>query len=258
MKLRNILTLLSFFVVAVHLNSCDQSIDNLYNEKSRIQFRYFTEVAETQGHNTVFRRTYSNRTTLSFGMLGDEVQEDTAKIVVEFLGNVSDKDRVYRVRINTDSTTAVEGVHYKPFSLTQTFRAGQRKDTLSIVVLRSQLGASFVNPVDHRLTLNMEATEDFNLGMKDGLYTHLYMNDYLTKPKWWDGVSSLQFYHPKKWKILISFNEKWANKEKEPFNINNGGREYFEALRNYLDREPTFDDETGARIYIDRLVEQNN
>ncbi|MFD2553516.1 DUF4843 domain-containing protein [Sphingobacterium tabacisoli] len=258
MKSIYILTLLSFFVIVINLSSCDQSIDNLYTEKSRIQFKYFKEDTVTQGQATVYRRTYFDRTTLSFGMSDDEVQEDTAKIVVEFLGDVSNKDRTYRVRINPDSTTAKEGVHYKPFSSTQTFRAGRRKDTLSIVVLRKDLGTSFINPVDYRLTLDMEATEDFNLGMKDGLYTHLYMNNYLVKPKWWDGVGSLMFYHPKKWKILISFNEKWANKEKEPFNFNNGGREYFEALRNYLEREPTFDDETGARIYIDRLVEQNN
>lgn len=255
MKRRYILALLSFLVIMVHFSSCDQSIDNFYTEKSRIQFKHYTEDTILQ----TIRRKYFDKNTFSFGMAADNVQEDTARIVVEFLGEVSDSDRTYTVRVAGDSTTAKEGIHYKPFSPTQVFRAGRMKDTLKIVVLRSQLSSSFTNPEDRKLVLDLEPSEDFNLGLKGGIRTRLNINNYLSEPKWWKDPlrSALGFYHPKKWKILITFNAAYMDSENCRFDTNNSGREYMNGLARYLEGVPTFDDETGARIYIDRLVFQN-
>lgn len=252
MKNRNILMPLMLAIMV--FSSCKQEIDNFYAEKARIQFKYFKEVT---GSNKVIYRTYFDRTTFSFGMKDESLEKDTAKIVVEFLGKVSNLDRNYQVRIVADSTTAVEGLHFEPFSTTQIFRAGRMKDTLKIVVKRKALSSSFLNPEDKRLTLEMVSTADFNLGMKDGLRTRLYINNYLSEPIWWKDPGRLpyiKFYHPKKWKILISFNAKFADPEKCDFDYNNEGRSYFTGLANYLNAVPTFDDETGARIYIDRMV----
>jgi len=251
MKRRYILILVSFLVVIVHLCSCDQSIDNLYTEKPRIQFRHYKE-------DTILnkiRREYFDRAIYSFGMAADEVQEDTARIVVEFLGEVSDKDRTYTVRVGADSTTAVEGVHYKPFSSKQVFHAGRMKDTLKIVALRSKLSSSFIKPEDRRIALDLEASEDFNVGLKGGARIYLYINNYLSQPIWWNdpGRSLLGFYHPKKWRILISFNARYADPEKCVFDYNNSGREYMNGLSRYLNSVPTYDDEVGVRIFIDRV-----
>lgn len=256
MKRRYILIVLSFFVALVYFSSCDQSIDNLYTEKARIQFKYFKE---DTGSNRVITRTYFDRTTFSFGMAADAVVKDTARVVVEYLGTPSDKDRTYTVRIGADSTTAVEGVHFEPFSATQTFRAGKHKDTLKIVVLRSNLSTSFTNPENRRIALDMETSSDFNLGMKNGTRTYLYINNYLSEPIWWKDPlrSNLRFYHPKKWKILISFNPKFADPLRCIFDFNNEGRAYFDGLSRYLNGVPTFDEETGGRIYMDRIEVQN-
>lgn len=241
---------LAFLVI---LASCNQDIDNFYAEKSRVQFKYFKEEV---GSDKVTRRTYFDRTTFSFGLKAETVDRDTAKIVVEFLGNVSNMDRSYQVRIVADSTTAVEGLHFEPISATQIFRAGRMKDTLKIVVKRKALSTSFSNPEDKRLTLEMVPTADFNLGMKDGLRTRLYINNYLSEPIWWNyslRLPYIGFYHPKKWKILISFNQKFSDPDKCEFDFNNQGRSYFQGLASYLNAVPTFDDETGGRIYIDRI-----
>lgn len=251
MKRRYILSLLSFLVIMIHFSSCDQSIDNFYTEKSRIQFKHYTEDTILQ----TIRRKYFDKNTFSFGMAAENVKEDTARIVVEFLGAVSDKDRTYTVRIVGDSTTAKEGVHYKPFLPTQLFHAGRTKDTLKIVVLRSQLSSSFTTPEDRKLVLDLEASEDFNLGLNGGVRTRLFINNYLSEPIWWKDPlrSALGFYHPKKWKILIKFNAAYADPEKCIFDYNNSGREYMNGLARQLNAEPTYDDETGARIFIDRL-----
>lgn len=250
--MKDIFKLRSILVLLVILTSCNQDIDNFYAEKGRIQFKYFKE--ET-GSNKVVYRTYFNQTTFSFGRFDETVEQDTARIVVEFLGEVSKLDRHYQVRIVADSTTAVEGLHYEPFSNTQIFRAGRMKDTLKIVVKRKALSSSFSNPEDKRLTLDLVSTADFNLGMKGGLRTRLNINNYLSEPIWWKDPlrSNLRFYHPKKWKILISFNKDFSDPEKCRFDFNNEGRSYFDGLTRYLNSVPTFDDETGGRIYIDRI-----
>ncbi len=240
---------ITFLVLILSLASCDQSIDYLYKEKSRIQFKYYT----LDYNKNMVPMTKS---TFSFGMLPDAIESDTAKIVVEFLGTPSDVDRKYKVKVFPDSTTAVAGVNYKAIESEQTFKAGKFKDTLRIVVYRKGLSTSFKNPQDLRIALDLEPSEDFDLGMKDGLRTFLYINNYLSEPEWWKSslVSDyVGFYHPKKWKILISFNSKFSNPVTCPFDVNNEGRQYFAGLAQYLLSVPTFDDETGARIYIDRM-----
>ena len=250
MKNRNILMLVLFMLATMVLPSCKQEIDNMYKGKARIQFKYYTLDFNK-------KMIFNNKSTFSFGMKNDAIIKDTAKIVVEFLGTVSDKDRTYKVSVATDSTTAVAGMHYEPINPTQVFKAGKMKDTLRIVVDRTKLSTSFKVPEDRRIALVMEPTDDFDLGMKEGLRTYLYINNYLSEPVWWKSTLRLPyigFYHPKKWKILISFNSKFSNSETCEFDTNNQGRSYFTGLANYLNAVPTFDDETGARIYIDRLV----
>lgn len=244
--LKNKLTLL---ITTILFIACDQSIDNVYKEKSRIQFAYYTL---DFNQNMIIKK----ESTFSFGMLDDSIQVDTAKIVVEYLGTPSDRDRTYKVSVLEDSTTAIQGVHYEPFNPMQTFKAGASRDTLRIVVYRSDLSTSFTNPEDKRLALEMEATDDFDLGMKDGLRRYLNINNYLTEPEWWDTPlrgNYIGFYHPEKWKILISFNDGFSDPIDCPFDYNNQGRQYFQGLANYLNNVPTFDEETGSRIYIDRL-----
>lgn len=249
-RLKNIYISIGLIVCMLLANSCDKSIENFYKGKGRVQFKYYT-----LDYNK--KMIFNKKSTFSFGMLPDEKVTDTAKIVVEYLGSPEDRDRTYRVKIFTDSTTALEGTHFLPFDAIQTIKAGKLNDTLRIVVLRNNLSTSFTNPQDMRLELELEPTDDFDLGMKDGLRRSLYINNYLSEPKWWKEPlihDNVGFYHPKKWRILISFNSQFANYESCPFNVNNEGREYFRGLDNYLKSEPTFDDETGARIYIDKLV----
>ena len=59
-----------------------------------------------------------------------------------------------------------------------------------------------------------------------------------------------------KLKILISFNEQYANQHECPFDINNEGRTYAQGLEAYLNAVPTFDEETGERVMMDELVPQ--
>lgn len=224
---------------------CDQEIDYPYQGKDRIQFRHYT--TDWNG-----KRHYNDSIVYSFGLKPDDVHVDTAKVVVEFLGNKSDIDRHYKVTVVKDSTTAVEGVHYKAIEEMQTFRKDEFTDTIRIVVFRDNLSTSFRNPTTIRIDLRLEPTEDFDLGLDGGHTRKILLNNYLSEPAWWNDNTGLGYYHPEKWKILISFNQKYANYDSCPFDINNEGRQYRTGLDAYLNAVPTFDDETGERLYLNR------
>lgn len=225
---------------------CDQDIDYPYEGKDRIQFKHFSTLYNS--------RVYTDSVVFSFGLLNDTIHVDTAKVVMQYLGKGSDVERTYNVMIVQDSTTAIEGVHYEAFPMVQKFRPGELTDTLRIVVYRDHLNKSFANPKNECLYLRLQESEDFDLGLRGGISMRLLLNDYLSEPSWWSSHGSLGYFHPKKWRILISFNADYA-KSNCSFNLNNGGRTYARGLDNYLRNVPTYDDETGMRLYTTYMEE---
>lgn len=236
-------------LTAVVLQSCDQEINFPYEGKDRIQFQHYTT-----NYNSV--RQYTDSVVFSFGLLADSIKVDTAKIPMEFLGKGSDQPRTYKVVVVPDSTNAVAGIHYEEFDEIQTFRAGEFYDTLRIVVYRDHLSTSFRNPQTIRLDLKLEPTDDFDLGLVGGIKRKVLLNNYLSEPDWWESHMGLGYYHPQKWKILISFNSGYANQHTCSFNYNNEGRSYVQGLNSYLNSVPTFDEETGDRLYLNEMVPQ--
>ena len=231
------------------LYSCDQNINYPYEGKDRIQFRHYTT-------NYNGSRQYSDSLTFSFGLKPAEIEIDTAKIVVEFLGKGSDKERTYKVVVEPDSTTAIVDRHYKAISEMQKFRPGQLTDTIRIAIIRKNLSTSFRHPETIKIGLRLEPTEDFDLGLRGGITKRVLLNNYLSEPAWWNNNTGLGYYHPEKWKILISFNSKYANQDTCPFDINNEGRTYRNGLNSYLNAVRTYDEETGDRIYLNEMVPQ--
>lgn len=238
--------LFAVIYIIISFAGCDQDIDYPYEGKDRIQFKHFSVVNN--------KRVYTDSVVFSFGLLSDTIHVDTAKIVMEYLGKGSDQARTYNVKIVADSTTAVEGTHYEAFPDVQTFRPDKLTDTLRIVVYRDHLSKSFANPKNESLYLRLEESEDFDLGLRGGISMKLLLNDYLSQPTWWTGHGGLGYFHPKKWRILISFNADYA-KSNCSFNQNNEGRTYAQGLDSYLRNVPTYDDETGMRLYLTYMQE---
>lgn len=248
--MKKLMYILVFGWLALGLTGCDQDIDYPYSGKDRIQFKCYTYNSYTE------IRTYIDSVTFSFGLKADSIIIDTAKVVIEYAGKGSDKERTYCVSIVPDSTTAIAGIHFKALDREQRFRRDKLTDTLRIVVFRENLSTDYDNPETIRLDLQLEPSEDFDLGIRQGLRKKILMNNYLSKPDWWDKNffdGSLGFYHPKKWKILISFSDAFASQTTCPYDTNNEGSTYAKGLAAYLNAVPTYDDKTGYRIYINRL-----
>lgn len=249
--MKKILYILSFISLSIALFSCNQDIDFPYQGKDRVQIKSYT-----LGTNDT--KLYFDTMAVSLGLLNDTILFDTLKVPVELMGHLSDVDRTYKIVIDKDSTDAIEGVHYKAFESLRTMKAGKRADTVKIIIIRENLSTSFRNPVNVHLELKMEPTEDFDLGLKKGLRMKYILSNYLPEPIWWSdpGVwfGSLDYYHPEKWKILIGFNDKFANFNQSPFGYNDAdGKVYLDALKRYLSDIVVLDDETGERVKMDKL-----
>lgn len=236
---------------ALGLNSCDQDVNNPYSGKDRIQFRHFT----TDYTGT---RMYSDSLVFSFGLIPEDIKTDTARIVMEYLGKGAGHDRSYHVTIVQDSTTAKLDMHYAAFPEKQTFQANSLTDTLKIVIFREHLSKSFTRPQNISLRLKLVPSEDFDPGLTKGIEKRVLLNNYLSEPEWWEGNlrGLLGFYHPKKWQLLIGVNkEAFSSYTSCPFDQNTGAP-YRKWLDEYLKANEVFDDETGDRIFIDRLEPQ--
>ena len=232
------------------IGSCDQDIDYPYEGKDRIYFQCFTFNSYTR------IRTYRDSLTFSFGLIHDSIRIDTAKIVMEYTGRSSDVERIYHVNVVKDSSTAIEGVHYQTIDKEQVFRPNALRDTLRIVIYRDNMNSRFKEKECYRLELELEPSEDFDLGIRQGIRKTLWLNNYMSEPDWWEGNfhGSLGFFHPEKWKILINWDQAFANQNSCPYDWNNRGQDFTSVLQSYINNDANaVYDEDGHRVYFDHV-----
>ncbi|WP_164111884.1 MULTISPECIES: DUF4843 domain-containing protein [Sphingobacterium] len=230
------------------LASCAKEAGLNYSDKDRVYFAY--------NYKFLNQIREFDKTIFSFGMAEEDVKEDTVSIAVKLLGQPADHDRFYKISVLADSTTAIEGVHYKSISSTQKFKANLFVDTLKIVVLREALSSSHITQEKKIISLYIEESEDLGIGVNKGARTKVEINNYLSEPKWWksyEGIG-LYYYHPEKWKVLMRFNEAFKVVDSDRPMSQNLTAPYFSALRSYLMANPTYDKETKERVLIDRLA----
>lgn len=232
--------------------SCDQKINYPYEGKDRIQFKHFSVAID--------KREEFDSLTFSMGLLNDTILTDTAKVVIELLGKLSDTERNYKVSIVADSTTTEAGIHYEIFNEIQSFRKKKTNDTLRIVLNRQNFSSNPSEKENRILYLKLEPTDDFELGLTKGRTMKMVLNNYLSEPNWWSkqhrGIFG--FFHVKKWKILISFNEEFATYNDLPFRDQSAeAKAYQKGLESYLQNVPTYDDYTGDRIKMYSLEPQD-
>ena len=150
------------------LQGCEQDPEYEYDDIDRIYFQY--EVQNSLGNNVSV-----DSVVFSFGKLPEEVVADTAKIVVQLMGNVSEQPRKYRVKVLKEGvqlsgvTTMVEGEDYAPIAEEQVFGPNRFQDTLRILVYRKNLSTSLRNPESKTLMLTLEEGEDFCWVLMSGM-----------------------------------------------------------------------------------------
>lgn len=242
-----------YIAVILSMLGCTREVDTQYDNVGRIYFQY-------EKANSLGNMARIDSVTFSFGKLPDEIQDDTARIVVCLMGIPATSDRTYRVKVVETGefvkgkTTLVVNKNYDPIATEQTFHKNNYTDTLRVALHRSDLSTSLKRPESRTLILRLESSDDFKPGTIDGYEMKLSVNNFLPAPKWWEANSSmLGFYHPKKWKLIISMDERFAVEDvltAQPADV------YIKAgiLRSYLGQNIVIDEETGYRVTMDGLV----
>jgi hypothetical protein len=173
--------------------ACEQNEPMEFADDGRI---YFFE-QESSGYGTMLTVGEKN---FSFAILDDAVTEAEGGVNVRIMGRVSDKDRAFRARVIADSSTAVEGTHYRLHD--GVVKAGEFESILPVTLYRTP---DLKNEAI-KIYLEIVPTEDFGDGVQVGNTFILWVGDFFMKPPTWTVFVDqyLGAYCDNKYKFIIA------------------------------------------------------
>ena len=157
---------------------------------------YFFE----QTRNTAGYMQQVHEKNFSFAVLPDDVTRAEERVSVQLLGNTADRDRRFIARVVPDSSTAVEGTHYR--LVDGVLPAGATATYLPVNLLR----APDLKNAAVKLYLEIVPSADLGVGVDRGVFFTLHVADMLMKPSWWDMYIDYQYfgtYCDNKYKFII-------------------------------------------------------
>lgn len=115
----------------------------------------------------------------SFALVNSSLMEDTIKVRVKLMGAVADYDRTFKAVAIADSSTAIEGVHYK--LLDGVMKAGEYISYLPVVLYRT------ADTKEQKVSvyLRISQTNDLGAGNANLINYRISWADMLMKPKNW-------------------------------------------------------------------------
>jgi hypothetical protein len=196
----------------IALGSCEQKELKDYDGPESVYFfvQHYPEGYVSSGTiSSIDDWVVDSVSKVEFVKLGAVTRYETL-IRVKTTGATKNYDRTFRMKIDTDSTTAVEGMDYEAFPLEGVISANTIYTDIPITLLRNvQLQTS-----ERQLVLQLLPTDDFTLdfsvwrGVNDQLYSHRYdkltfnatrhairVNDIMPKPSRWptEGTPTLTY-----------------------------------------------------------------
>ena len=131
-----------------------------------------------------------------------EVTVYTAKIPVCVLGSPASRDMVARVKVDEALTTASESM-YNPVPEEVTIPKDSIRGYVEVELLRDQVPSD--KDTTFTLALQLEASDDFQLGIEECQVSEITFSNYLSEPDWWYIEESIWWgaYHPMKYQKII-------------------------------------------------------
>lgn len=178
------------------------------------------------------------------------VREYVMRVPVEITGLSVNKERKFKIRIDPKLSTAVEGRDYIKLQEEYIMPANTGKDSIRITVLRND--SLQTKPRD--LQLEIVATPDFKLGIKERATIRLRFSDILEEPEWWDYWSFFMGAYGRKkhqqWLLIWGKTPLKTDGQIHPFNT---PKELMaiQDLRIYFEQNPTY--ENGERVVVPKI-----
>jgi len=201
--------ILLFLLTITLLSACKRDDIDVYNSINYVQFS----------------ASLLDSTTCSFLGHADLLQLKHP-LVVEVVGFPATVDRTYKVRVVDTLSTTDADVFELPETLT--IKAGKVVDTCWITFNKT----AAIGVAPQRLVVGLEPTSDFELGQREYLYNIIYVTNAISKPAWWDSVSSsyLGAYSDKKFRLFIELTGVAELDPTDKVTV----RSYAHKMKNYL------------------------
>lgn len=194
--MKTILYIAALFLVIAGLSGCEKEVKDFDGEEGV----YFYVQWGVDWYDTTYwaAQPYTKVEFIKKGV--DEVQ---LKVRVQVTGRVKDYDRKFRIIVDQDSTTAVEGENYLPIEEWQTLEKGWNYRDVLVTVKNS----AALDEVERHLVLRLMPSEELPLAIPvwhdlsgmlkndsknaefDGTRHEIILNNFITCPKEWMGPS---------------------------------------------------------------------
>ncbi len=189
--MKKVLYALTLALVIFCVTSCEKEVKD-YDGREGVYF--YVQYGAEWGDTTIWAN--QSYTPVEFmNVSGDHYD---VKLRVMTTGNIKDYDRTFKVTVDKDSTTAVEGVDYEPFDEFQVVKAGYHYADFMIRLKRNE----GIQTEERALVLKLEPTDDFEIGINwwgdvpglwasdggndfDASMHKITMNDFLVRPARW-------------------------------------------------------------------------
>lgn len=162
-------------IISLGLVACQEVDKLMYNDFAGIHIKI------PKDNKTLILR--GDTLVYSFAFEKPEIKEKILYIPVEIEGFRSNKDREFKVKLLENGTTAKVGVNYEALKDYYIVKANSGKDSIPVKVMRTL----DIREKAKSIALELVATKDFQIGIKDKQRVHLSISDILEEPEWWKG-----------------------------------------------------------------------
>lgn len=215
------------------------------NEMLKKLFILFLVIlASCEGREPIFyddvARVYFDKeqTNYSFGDQPLSVQEITIYIKVNIMGQAASTVRKFKIEIDKEKTTAIEGVQIEVLPSEFEVLPDSIYGYIPIKLLRS--GIDGLIEESEVLALNLVNGGDFVTGAKEALSTKLFFNNFLEEPSWWAWIEYyVGDYDPQKYQKYIEIHGSPIDEEYIGSNFLSVISEFYQ-VKEFFDNNPEF------------------
>ena len=191
--MKRILYMLAFVWMGIGMISCEKDLMDYEGEEG---VYFYVQWGAAWGDTTVWAN--QSYTPVEFVNVAGNTHE--VKVRIMATGRVKDYDRTFRLTVDKDTTTAVEGLNYETFPEEQVLKAGTTYTDVTIEVKRNEN----IQEEERVLGLRLLPTSDLSIAIPEwkkisGMWSSegqqvfdasvhkIIMSDFIVKPKQWIG-----------------------------------------------------------------------
>lgn len=177
-------------LLSIVFSACKKDEPLVYNTADNIYFDFTPAIKDDRSDSLIYSFAYS-----------PEKEVDTILIPIRLSGIRQKKDRKFSVGIVDTATTAIASLHYQPLEAEYIMPADSGIFLLPLIVFSKDTALKTKSVM---ITLNLEASTDLGISLKELRRGFIKFSNKLEKPAWWDvWIGELGVYSRVKYELFI-------------------------------------------------------